>query len=162
MKPAIVVVFSLTGHTRQVGAEIARRLHCPLVEITEPRPRLGGLAYLRSAFEALFGRVPEIRQIGQNLRDFSLLVIGTPVWAGHVCSPVRSFLVRHRDQIGTLAAFCTMGGRDPVNAFIDIASITGKPLAATLAISERELGAPGTAARLEDFVAATGARREGA
>ncbi|HZP92226.1 MAG TPA: hypothetical protein VFB20_05005 [Burkholderiales bacterium] len=104
MKPAIVVVFSRTGHTRQVGAEIARRLRCPMVEITERRSRRGGLAYLHSPFEALFARLPEIRRIDEDLRDFSLLVIGTPVWAGHVCSPVRSFLARHRDQIGTLAA----------------------------------------------------------
>jgi len=162
VKPAIVVVFSLTGHTRSVGAEIAQRLGCPIVGITEPRSRRGGLAYLRSGFEALFGRLPEIGQIDQNLRDFSLLVVGTPVWVGHASSPVRSFLSRHRSDFGNLAAFCTMGGRDPVNTFTDIASVAGKPPVATLAISDHELASPEQAARLDEFIAAIRALREGA
>ena len=161
MNPAIVVVFSLTGHTRRVGAEIAQRLGCPIVEITEPRPRRGALAYLRSGFEALFGRLPQIQPIDQNLRDFSLMVIGTPVWVGHVSSPVRSFLSLHRKEIGSLAAFCTMGGRDPGSTLTDMASVAGKPTVATLATSEHEVGSPQHAARLEAFIAAIGVSREG-
>ncbi len=161
MKPTIVVVFSLTGHTRRVGAEIAQRLGCPIAEITEPRSRRGALAYLRSGFEALFGRLPQIGQIDQNLRNFSLIVIGTPVWVGHVSSPVRSFLARHRSEIGALAAFCTMGGRDPVKTFTDIASVAGKPPVTTFAISEHELGSPQHAARLDEFIAEIRALREG-
>lgn len=161
MKPAIVVVFSLTGHTRRVGADIAQRLGCPIVEITEPRSRRGALAYLRSGFEALSGRLPQIQPIDQNLRNFSLIVIGTPVWAGHVSSPVRSFLSRHRSEIGALAAFCTMGGRDPGSTFADISSVAGKPPVATLATSEHELGSPQHAARLDAFIAAIGILREG-
>ena len=162
MNPAIVVVFSLTGHTRRVGDEIAQRLGCTIVEITEPRPRRGSLAYLRSGFEALFGRLPRIKAIDQNLRNFSLLVIGTPVWAGHVSSPVRSFLSTHRSDIADLAAFCTMGGRDRGNTFTDVASVAGKPPVASLAISEHELGSPQHAARLDEFIAAIRALREGA
>jgi flavodoxin len=161
VKPAIVVVFSLTGHTRRVGAEIAQRLGCPMVEITEPRPRRGALAYLRSGFEALFGRLPRIKAIDRNLRDFSLLVIGTPVWVGHMSSPVRSFLFRHRGDIGKLSAFCTMGGRDPAKTFTDITSVSGKLPVATLATSEHELGSPQHAARLDEFIAAIRALREG-
>jgi flavodoxin len=161
VKPAIVVVFSLTGHTRRVGTEIAQRLGCPIVEISEPRPRRGGLAYLRSGFEALFGRLPPIGQIDQNLRNFSLIVIGTPVWVGHVSSPVRSFLSTHRSDIADLAAFCTMGGRDPGSTLTDIASITGKPTVATLTAREHELGSPQHTARLDAFIAAIGVPREG-
>ncbi len=154
MKPAIVVVYSLTGHTRGVGGEIAQRLGCPMVEITEARSRRGAIAYLRSCFEAVSGRLPQIGRIDRNLRDFPLLVVGTPVWVGHVSSPVRSFLARHRGEIGTLAAFCTMGGRDPANTFGDIASVSGKPLIATMATSQNELGSPQHVAKLDRFVAA--------
>ena len=160
MNPAIVVVFSLTGHTRRVGAEIAQRLGCTIVEITEPRPRRGSLAYLRSGFEALFGRLPRIKPIDQNLRDFSLIVVGTPVWVGHVSSPVRSFLSLHRSEIGALSAFCTMGGRDPAKTFTDVAAVAGRLPVATLATSEHELGSPQHAARLDGFIAAIRALRE--
>jgi len=132
-----------------------------MVEITEPRPRRGVLAYMRSGFEALFGRLPRIKAIDRNLRDFSLLVIGTPVWVGHMSSPVRSFLLRHRGDIGNLSAFCTMGGRDPAKTFTDITSVSGKLPVATLATSEHELGSQQHAARLDEFIAAIRALREG-
>lgn len=154
MKPAIVVVYSLTGHTRGVGGEIAQRLGCPMVEITEARHRRGATAYLRSCFEAVSGRLPQIGQIDRNLRDFPVLVIGTPVWVGHVSSPVRSFLARHRGEIGALAAFCTMGGRNPANTFADIAFASGKAPIAMLATSQAELGSPQHAAGIDRFVAA--------
>jgi flavodoxin len=160
MKPAIVIVFSRTGHTRRVGAEIAQRLRCPIAEITEPRTRRGAPGYLRSAFEALFGRMPPIARLDCDLREFSMLVVGTPVWAGHLSSPVRSFLARHRGDVTRLAAFCTMGGRDPVNTFDDIAAVCGKPPLATLAISGRDLNDPGHQAKLDEFVAAIGLLRE--
>ncbi|MGQ0577957.1 MAG: flavodoxin family protein [Betaproteobacteria bacterium] len=161
MKSAIVVVFSLSGNTRRVGAEIAQRIGCPIVEIAEARSRRGALGYLCSGFEALSGRLPQIQPVDQNLGSFSVIVIGTPVWVGHVSSPVRSFVSRHRSEIGALAAFCTMGGRDPGNTFADIASVAGKALVTTLAASEHELGSPQHAARLGEFIAAIGVLREG-
>ena len=154
MKPAIVVVFSLGGHTRRTGAEIAGRLGCQMLEISEPRRRHGALAWLRSGLEALFRILPVIEPIDRDLREFSLVVVGTPVWVGHVSSPVRSFLARHRGEIRSLAAFCMMGGHDPVNTFSDIASACGKMPLATLAVSERDLDTPQYAARLGTFLAA--------
>lgn len=154
MKPAIVIVFSLGGHTRRMGAQIAERLGCPMLEIGEPRPRRGALVWLRCGFEALFGSLPTIEPIDRDLREFSLVIVGTPVWVGHVSSPMRSFLARHRGEIRSLAAFCTMGGHDPANTFADIASTCGRTPLATLAISERELEPPQYAARLDTFLAA--------
>jgi len=87
-------------------------------------------------------------------------VIGTPVWVGHMSSPVRSFLSTHRSDIADVAAFCTMGGRDPAKTFTDVASVVGKRPVATLATSERELGSPQHVARLDEFIAAIRALRE--
>ena len=119
------------------------------------------MAYMRCAFEALAGRLPEIEEFPRNLREYPLIVVGTPVWAGHVASPVRSFLAQHRNEIGTLCAFCSMGGRDPAKTFADIGVVSGKRLTATLAISEQELAAPEYAARLDGFVAAIRALQRG-
>jgi flavodoxin len=154
VKRIIVVIYSLTGHTRRVGAEIAQRLHCPLVEISDQRPRKGVLGFVRSALEALFSRTPAIREIDRNLADFDAVVVGTPVWAGHLCSPVRSFLTLHRPHIRALAAFCTMGGTTPANTFLDITSTAGRAPIATLALRKKALGSTSARSELERFVAA--------
>ena len=153
MNEALVVVFSWSGNTRRVGSDIAQRLKCPMVEITEVRKREGGLAYLRSIYEVLTGRLPELEKFSRNLREFPLLVVGTPVWAGHVSSPMRSFLAAHREDGGMLCAFCTMGGRDPGSTFSEIAMVSGKVLGATLALSEREQGSPEYSVRIDEFTA---------
>lgn len=160
MKPAIVVVYSRTGHTRRVGAEIASRLGCTLAEIREPRARQGLLGALRSGYEAVFARTPAIEPLRENLRDFGVVAVGTPVWAGRVSAPVRSFLRRYRGDIGALAAFCTMGGHDAANTFGNIEAITGKPPVAVLALAETEIGE--SQAKLDAFVDSVRAAGEAA
>jgi hypothetical protein len=154
----IVTFYSLGGNTRRLATEAARRLGCPLMEIRDTRSRHGAFGYLRSGFEALSRRCPEIQPIEGNVADFGLLIIGTPVWVGHLSSPVRSFLTLHRPRIRTLAAFCTMGGRDPVSTFADIASAAGQAPIATLAMSERDWNTPEFEGKLNAFVAALAAR----
>jgi flavodoxin len=161
MTPALVIFFSRSGTTLRLANDIASRLGCPIGEITEPNPRKGAIAYMRSGYEALAGRLPEIQKIPCNLPEYPLIVLGTPVWAGHVASPVRSFLTQHRNEIGTLCAFCSMGSRDPGKTFADIGAVSGKQLAATLAMSERELVSPEYAAKLNTFVVALRALQRG-
>jgi flavodoxin len=161
MTSALVVFFSRSGTTRRVANDIASRLACPIAEITEPKPRRGAIAYMRSAFEALAGSWPEIGKFPHNLREFPLIVVGTPVWAGHLASPVRSLLALRRHELKTLSAFCTMGGLDPGKTFEDIRLVSGKNLAATLAMSERELASSEYAAKLDTFIAALRGLQQG-
>jgi hypothetical protein len=79
-----------------------------------------------------------------------LVVIGTPVWAWSVSSPVRAYLTANKDRLPEVAFFCTLGGKGSETAFAQMQSIVGKPPRATCAITGREVYGP----QLATFAAA--------
>jgi multimeric flavodoxin WrbA len=52
----------------------------------------------------------EIDPASLQPRDYAVVVLGTPVWAGNMSSPVRAYINQHRAEIRNLALFCTQGG----------------------------------------------------
>src|SRR5512146_242084 len=92
---ALVAFYSRTGVTRLIAHQLARRLGADLLHIRDVRPRDGMLGYMRSALEAMHVTLPEIAHSVIDPSDYELVVLGTPVWASHVSSPVRRFLHDH-------------------------------------------------------------------
>lgn len=166
---ALVAFYSRSGVTRHVAHQLARRLGADLLELRDVRPRDGMLGYMRSALEAMHGTLPDIAHKLIDPADYDLVLLGTPVWASHVSSPMRRFLY---DNAGGLrrrvAFFCTMGDRGADGAFGDMRDLLGKDAEATCALLDRDILQDGHLPALDAFVAklakvrrTTGTRREG-
>lgn len=151
MKDTLVVYFSRSGNTRHVAEMLAKELSADLDEIREAGERRGILGFLRSGYEAVKGIAPAIFESARKPGDYARVLVGTPVWAGHVASPVRAYLELHRDELRHVAFFCTYGGRGAVGAFSDMAQLVGQPPEGTLAVSEREVALERDAGR-EHFI----------
>ncbi len=67
------------------------------------------------------------------------LVVGGPVWAGNVASPVRAYLEASSGRIARLACFCTQGGSGGPGVLADMAALAGRTAEATLVLSDREI-----------------------
>ncbi|PZQ10832.1 MAG: hypothetical protein DI564_15180 [Rhodanobacter denitrificans] len=111
MAKILIVFYSRTGTTGRVAEQLAAALDAPLTAIEEPRRRRGLTGYLRSAREAARCALPPILPPTRDPADYDLLVLATPVWVGHVASPMRSFLQGYRSTLRRVAFFCTCGGR---------------------------------------------------
>ncbi len=135
----LVVFFSRTGTTKQVAAELAKALGADLAELREPRSRSGLLGWLRSGFEAFRHRTTTLRDFHEETRHYGLVVVGTPVWVGAVCSPVRTFLRHHAGKLPPVAFFATMGGRGSETAFAQMTSEAKRSPIASLALSEADV-----------------------
>jgi hypothetical protein len=86
-----------------------------------------------------------------------LVVLGTPVWASHVCSPIRSYIAAHRLDLQRVAFFCTQGGGSgAAKVFREMEEICGRVPIATLAVEDRELDRDTYTAKLAQFVATLG------
>ena len=154
MNKILVVFYSRTGFTRRVAEQIAKRLQCDLCELREKRRREGALGYLRSIFEALTRREPELQEPGVDPSRYALVILGTPVWAGRVCSPMRAFLTRHRLGGAEVAVFCTLGGSGAEGVLSALALQAGKTPRAGLALTDSEIDTGATARKLDAFVEA--------
>ena len=107
---ALIVYFSRSGVTKKVAGRIAELLGCDLQEIVPVRGYSGLFGYLRAAIEIAKKRLPEIHALERSPGDYDLVVVGTPVWANTMASPVRSFFSKYHDTLKTVSLFATKGG----------------------------------------------------
>ena len=153
--PKILVIFySRTGTTRRIATALAAKLGGSVEEIVEGRTRNGFLGYWKSIIEARRKSSPEILPAKNDPSSFALVVIGSPVWAWSVSSPVRAYLTANKGRLPAVAFFCTCGGAGSETAFAQMQDIVGKAPHATCAITGRDLATGGEEKLLANFAAA--------
>jgi flavodoxin len=151
---SLVVYYSRTGNTRTVAGELVAALEADVDQLYDGRDRSGVFGYLRCAREALQKRTIELVPPAYDASSYGVVVLGTPVWAGNISSPLRSYVAAHKAQLQQVAFFCTQGGSDADKLFRDLEELCGRSPVATLAVNEREIAKRAYARRLESFAAA--------
>lgn len=149
---ALLVYYSRTGITRRVASEIAKHLKCDVEEILDVGSRSGVLGYLRSGREAVLKKLAKIRPIRKSPSSYGIVVIGTPVWAYNVSSPVRAYIFRNKGSFKKVAFFCTMGGSGSKGAFRGIEELCGKKPVALLELKAKDVLEGKYAAKVKAFV----------
>ena len=152
MKLCLIVYYSRTGVTAKVATELARRCGADLERIEDVRPRDGAAGYFRSTWEALRKVPAEIAPPRHRPADYPFIVLGTPVWAGQLSSPMRSYILRQREQFRRVAMFCTMAGSDGRNVLTSMAEMCNKLRMADMCLRKDDVLAGRHAEELEDFV----------
>ncbi|WP_157622746.1 flavodoxin family protein [Solimonas soli] len=151
MKQNLVVYYSHSGCSRQVAERLAAGLDADLEEIVELHRRRGPLGMARCVIDAWLGREPGIVSPMHSPHAYERVIVGGPVWANHIASPVRSYLSETMEELPRVAFFCCCG-RDGAHALGDMASLSDCTPEATLMMLDREIQA-GDFAKLDDFVA---------
>ena len=139
MKKILVVYFSRTGFTRILARQLARACHADLEAIDDLQGRSHATGYARSAFEALCHQRPLIERATHAPQDYALVAIGTPIWMWNMASPVRSYLLRHREQLQRVAFFCTYGGSGSHKVLGDLQALCGQTAVDTLAVRDEDI-----------------------
>jgi len=132
----LVTYYSRTGNTEQVGKQIAEQLGLKENVIEEHKEWKGKLGILRASLASLFRRESEIT-VEEDVKDYDLAIIGTPVWAGHIPPAVRSYL--SNNGFNQVAFFCTFRNYEG-HVLEEMEQLTTSPVA-TLAVKEDDLPA---------------------
>ncbi|MGZ7050167.1 MAG: flavodoxin family protein [Methanobacterium sp.] len=135
----LVVFYSRTDNTRKVAEEIKNSLDCDIEEIIDTQNRSGPLGYMRSGRDASRGKLTILKDIINDPSQYDLLIIGTPLWAWHVSTPVRTYIHNNQANFNNVAFFCTAGGKGFDGAFNDMEELSGKSPLATLGVREKEI-----------------------
>ena len=151
MSRALVVYFSRTGHTRKIALELAESLGADVERIEEPRGRSGFFGYWRSGREGYRKLTTVIHPIQKRPSDYDLVLIGTPIWAGNVSSPVRTYIAGNAGSFRRVAFFCTHGGSSAAKVMTELSELCGVRPLATLAVKEREIRAGSYRGGLKEF-----------
>ena len=105
----LCVYYSRTGSTEKLMREIAAELQCEVVKLDDGVDRAGMKGWLRSGMQAMARRLPKVKpfKTALPLGVYDLVIIGTPVWAGRCCAPVRSFLSQYGEELRRVAYVIT-------------------------------------------------------
>jgi flavodoxin len=145
----LVVFYSRTGTTRKIANALTVALQCDVEEIVlaeDPRSFLG------TAIAALRRRPARIAAASHDPSSYDLVVIGTPVWAWSVSSPVRTYMVENARRLPQVAFYCTLGGRGDKRALAQMQELAGKVPRATVAFGAHDVLAGRYPAALGQFV----------
>jgi hypothetical protein len=159
MARVLVVYFSRTGVTERLATRLAASLGAGL-EPVRPAVSYAGLrGYLKAIWHSLVRRAPFV-VCERNPADYSVVIIGSPVWAGRLSAPMRGYLTRFAGWIGpVVAAFWVSGsGQGYGGVRSEIEQLTGQGLLATASFSEREVRNGMADAKLEELAKAIRAR----
>lgn len=120
-----VVYFSRSGNTALAARQVAKRLDANIYALEVPEYELGLRGLGHSAWDAKArrndpGNLPEISPSTIDLRPFSTVWLGSPVWFYSPAPPIWAFVEHHRFDGQHVVLFNTFNsnfGDDQVAAF---------------------------------------------
>jgi hypothetical protein len=149
MAGILVAYFSRSGSTERLALKLAAKLGADVEQVKPLTPYDGAGGYLKGVWHSLSRQAPAV-ECQRNPADYALVIIGSPVWAGRLCAPMRSYLARFNGQIGAVAAFWVSGSGAAYRAVAgEIQTLSGHAPLATASFAEREVGAGASDAKLE-------------
>ena len=110
---AAVIYFSLDGNTRYLAQTIADAVGATVIEIKPEAAQKGkgSLKHIWGSTQVTLPEEPPIAPIEDDLQSYDLLFLGTPVWAGGVAPPVRTFIREREFFRRDFAVFASYSGR---------------------------------------------------
>jgi len=133
---SLVAYYSRTGNTKTVAEAVANSLNADVEPISSDTERKG---MGRLVMQALFKVQARIGQTTKDPSLYDVVVVGTPVWAHTLSSPVRTYLAKNKSKFKSVAFFCTYGGSGSERALKNMESFCGKTAVGTLAVVEKDV-----------------------
>jgi flavodoxin len=147
----LVVYYSRTRTTHKVAVALAERLEARIEEICDSRERGGALGFVKCGHEAVRKIEPNINEPVNDPAKFDLVILGTPVWAGTMASPVRTYLKCLKGKFPPVACFVTQQSPKTQRVFGDIKDLLGQELAGTLILTTKEVAQGNYNDKVEEF-----------
>lgn len=118
---SLVIYYSYEGTTALMADAIADEIGADkrrLYVIDEKRKK-GFSKILWGGFQVIRKKEPELSPLNIDIKDYDLIIIGTPVWAGTYAPAIRTFLNKNEFKGLNIAYFYTdLGG--PGNIEMDL------------------------------------------
>lgn len=147
----LVIYYSRTGTTKKLAEKLAEVLGADIEGIKDPANRSGLKGYMNSGREAVFKKLALIDPIAHNLRDYDLVLVGTPVWAMTISSPIRAFLENYKSEFKSWALFATQGGEGEQKTLLGAEKVVGFPAKAFLKLLTKQVQKENFEFQIEEF-----------
>ena len=110
---SLVVYYSRTGNARFVAQTVAAQIGADIEEVVDLKKRSGPLGFISGGRDASRGKETEIASSTKSPADYDLIIIGTPIWAGHPTPAITTYLKKTDLSGKKVAVFFVQGGKKP-------------------------------------------------
>lgn len=135
----LLVYYSRSGITRSLSLQLGELLGADVEEIQDMSSRKGVVGFMRSGYQALRKRGAMIGDLAKTPEDYDVVVVGTPIWAERMASPVRAYLERVRGLIPSGAFFCTSQSGGYASVLEGMADVAGCEMQASLSVTQKQV-----------------------
>ena len=150
----LVAYYSRTGNTKKVAEALAANLNADI------EPIVSGLKDKSMASLAMQAFMRVRAKIGPTTKDaasYDLVVIGSPVWAGKMSSPIRTYLAQNKKKFTSVAFFCTHGNPSSeasAKMLESLEKLAGKKTAGMLDVAANDVESGAYAEKVKGFATA--------
>lgn len=118
-KRILIVYYSRTGVTEKVALQLKERIKddCTVEKIIDKQNREGISGFIKAGHDALKGKMTKIEEIKNDVSQYDLVIIGTPIWAGNISSAVRTYINLNKNKFNKVAFFTTQASKREYKAF---------------------------------------------
>ena len=135
---SLVVYYSRTNITKKLAENIANKINADIDEIKPKVNYQGKLGYARGGKDSIREKIIELETFKYDPKDYDVIYIGGPVWAGKAANPVISYLKQNEGKFTNLKFFLTAGSSGFESGFKQMEKYSTKPIK-TLALTTKEV-----------------------
>jgi flavodoxin len=118
----LIVWYSRDGHTQKVGKKLTELINAESEEIYDLKNRKGIINWFIAGRDAMKQLKTEI-QFYKDPKNFDLIIIGTPVWAGRMAPAIRTYIEKNNMNFSKVCVFCTHGGNSSGKTLVEMEQI---------------------------------------
>ena len=124
----IVIYFSRMGYTRKIAYTIADKENANIYEVTTKERTSGTLGFWWCGRFGMHKWCMNIESINMNLKKFDKVIIVSPIWVFDLCSPIREFCYKYKNDINSYELVLTHFMKSKfINVKENVCKIIGKP-----------------------------------
>lgn len=108
----IVVVYSHSGAAYAYAEAFAKQHNADLHRIEPKFEPKGFFIYMLRGYQATFRKPVKLKEDHINLKHYEHMTLVSPIHAGKLCAPVRSYLFTHRTFLPKVDIIVTHSAKD--------------------------------------------------
>jgi len=139
----LIVYYSRTGMNEKLAKILQEKLDCEMEKIEEFEDRRGILGFLKSGMQSVMKKRTEIKPTKYDPADYDIVIVVSPVWAGFIPPPMRTYLHNFREKFKKLAyASVSYSGYGNSRVLKDLEALALKKVESHLLLKEKEMKSP--------------------
>lgn len=151
MRP-LIIYFSRSGHTENIGKELASKIDADVEQIKDEKKRRGIIGWMRSGRDSIKKRTTSIQKLKHKPQEYDIVIVGTPVWAGDVPPATRTLLKKYHRRIENVAFFSTSKSGETTKLYSTMSKTVDVDPISTLSITEKEMKKENYKEKMDEFI----------